>query len=292
MIDLHTHTTYSDGTDSVEELLQKASALNLDVISITDHDNCDAYYELEKYNPKDYYKGEIIVGCEFTTSFDGRLIEVLGYGIDYKKVNEFLSDYYTTEQKDKSKTILYNRLVNKINELGLRPFIKKEEDIGSFFVHSLYDELVKYPENRHLLKEDIWDSFADFYRKGLTNPNSKIFVNLIEFNPLLGDIIDVIHKAGGLVFLAHPYQYKIDDTESFLDRIYDKYNFDGIECFYTTFTLKQTEYILDFAKKRNLLVSGGSDYHGTNKKNHDLGVGNNNLNIKKDIINNWNVDYF
>ena len=73
MIDLHMHTIYSDGTDSVEELLKKANALNLDIISITDHDSCDAYYELEKCNVNDYYKGKIIVGCEFTTSFDGQI---------------------------------------------------------------------------------------------------------------------------------------------------------------------------------------------------------------------------
>lgn len=125
----------------------------------------------------------------------------------------------------------------------------------------------------------------------MTNPNSKIFVNYAEFKPLLKDIINVIHDAGGLVFLAHPYAYKFSDTESFLDRIYDEYNLDGIECFYTTFTKEQTAYVLDFAQKRNLLISGGSDYHGTNKKNHDLGTGNNNLNIKNDIVDNWNVDY-
>lgn len=293
MIDLHMHTIYSDGTDSVEELLKKANALNLDIISITDHDSCDAYYELEKYNVNDYYKGKIIVGCEFTTSFDGRLIEVLGYGIDYKKVNEFLSVYYSSENKHKTKTILYNRLVDRINDLGLKPSIKpeKEKDIKDLFVSPLYEELIKYPENKHLLKEDIWDSFADFFRKGLTNPNSKLFINYAEFKPLLKDIINVIHDAGGLVFLAHPYAYKFSDTESFLDRIYDEYNLDGIECFYTTFTKEQTAYVLDFAQKRNLLISGGSDYHGTNKKNHDLGTGNNNLNIKNDIVDNWNVDY-
>ena len=89
MIDLHMHTTYSDGTDTVKELLEKAEFLGLEVISITDHNTCKAYFEMEKFNVKEIYHGNIIVGCEFTTSFDNRLIEVLGYGFDYKGVNKY-----------------------------------------------------------------------------------------------------------------------------------------------------------------------------------------------------------
>ena len=89
MIDLHMHTTYSDGTDTVKELLEKAESLGLEVISITDHNTCKAYYEMENFNVKEMYKGDILVGCEFTTSFDNRLIEVLGYGFDYKNINKY-----------------------------------------------------------------------------------------------------------------------------------------------------------------------------------------------------------
>ena len=87
MIDLHMHTSYSDGTDSVKEILKNAKQINLEIISITDHNTCNAYQEMEELNVSKFYNGNIIVGCEFTTSYNNRLIEVLGYGFDYIEVN-------------------------------------------------------------------------------------------------------------------------------------------------------------------------------------------------------------
>ncbi|HIR59141.1 MAG TPA: PHP domain-containing protein [Candidatus Onthousia excrementipullorum] len=292
MIDLHMHTTYSDGTDTVKELLEKAESLGLEVISITDHNTCKSYFEMEEFNVKEIYKGDILVGCEFTTSFDNRLIEVLGYGFDYKKVNKYLEEFYSDELVSKRTNILYNRLLDRIKELGLEFHLERVRDkkfTNEFFERGIYEELVKYENNKEKLKEDVWASFSNFYRKGLTNPKSKLFINHAEFKPSIKEIVNLIHKNGGIAFLAHPYQYKFTDTEKFLDKIYDEVALDGIECFYTTFSEEQTNYLLDFAKKKNLLISGGSDYHGTNKENHNLGVGRGNLKISKDIINNYKI---
>ena len=87
MIDLHMHTNHSDGTDSVEELLKNAEKQNLELISITDHDQVSAYYELEE-NPslRNLFSGKIIVGSELKTYFDKVPIEILAYGFDYKKI--------------------------------------------------------------------------------------------------------------------------------------------------------------------------------------------------------------
>ena len=292
MIDLHMHTTYSDGTDTVKELLEKAESLGLEVISITDHNTCKSYFEMEEFNVKEIYKGDILVGCEFTTSFDNRLIEVLGYGFDYKKVNKYLEEFYSDELVSKRTNILYNRLLDRIKELGLEFHIERVRDkkfTNEFFERGIYEELVKYENNKEKLKEDVWASFSNFYRKGLTNPKSKLFINHAEFKPSIKEIVNLIHKNGGIAFLAHPYQYKFTDTEKFLDKIYDEVALDGIECFYTTFSKEQTNYLVNFAKERNLLISGGSDYHGTNKENHNLGVGRGNLKISKDIINNYKI---
>ena len=292
MIDLHMHTTYSDGTDTVKELLKKAEDLGLEVISITDHNTCKSYFEMEEFNVKEIYKGDILVGCEFTTSFDNRLIEVLGYGFDYKKVNKYLEEFYSDELVNKRTNILYNRLLDKIKELDLEFHLERVRDkkfTNEFFERGIYEELVKYENNKEKLKEDVWTSFSNFYRKGLTNPKSKLFINHAEFKPSIKEIVNLIHKNGGIAFLAHPYQYKFTDTEKFLDKIYDEVDLDGIECFYTTFSEKQTNYLVNFAKERNLLISGGSDYHGTNKENHNLGVGRGNLKISKDIITNYKI---
>ena len=158
MIDLHMHTTYSDGTDTVKELLEKAESLGLEVISITDHNNCNAYFEMEKFNVKEIYKGDVLVGCEFTTSFDNRLIEVLGYGFDYKSVNKYLEDFYSDELVSNRTNILYNRLLDKIKELDLEFHLKRVRDKkfkNEFFERGIYEELVKYESNKEKLNEDV-----------------------------------------------------------------------------------------------------------------------------------------
>lgn len=295
MIDLHIHTKYSDGTDSVKEILNNANKIKLETISITDHNTCNAYQEMEEFSVSKFYNGKIIVGCEFTTSFDNRLIEVLGYGFDYIKIDEYLNNYYTKELINERTNILYNRLLDKIKQLGLifnLGDVRKKKFDNEFFERGIYGELVKHTKNKEYLQEDIWNSFSDFFRKGLTNPNSKLFINHAEFKPSLEKIINLVHKEGGIIFLAHPYQYKCSNTEEFLNKIYDENNFDGIECFYTTFTKKQSDYLLDFANQRNLLISGGSDYHGLNKQQHNLGIGRGNLNISSDIISKWNIDFY
>ena len=86
MIDLHLHTNHSDGTDTVTELLENAEKQKLEIISITDHDTISAYKELETINIKEKFSGKIIPGTEIKAIYNGKNIEVLGYGIDYKKI--------------------------------------------------------------------------------------------------------------------------------------------------------------------------------------------------------------
>ncbi len=293
MIDLHMHTTYSDGTDTVTELLKKAEDLGLEVISITDHNTCKAYFEMENFNVKEIYQGDIIVGCEFTTIFDNRLIEILGYGFDYKNVNKYLEEFYNAEKISKNTSSLYNKLLDKIEELGLEFHQERYKKFESeFFERGIYNELIKYESNKEKIKENIWDDFSDFLRRGINNKNSVLFIDKSNFYLKVKEVVRIIHENGGIAFLAHPYQYKFTDTEKFLDKLYNEINLDGIECFYTTFTGEQTNYLINFAKKRNLLISGGSDYHGTRKENYNLGVGRGNLKISKDIINNYKVYNF
>jgi len=294
MIDLHMHTTYSDGTDSVVELLNNANKKDLKVISITDHDTVNSYKELDSLNIERYYNGRIIVGCEFTTSFDNRLIEVLGYGFDYKKIDEYLKSFYTNEFLISSRMTLYNRLVSILKKYNLKYDKNVIENAikDKFYLITIYNELIKYKENKDILNEDLFNTYSDFIRKGIYNKNSKLFLNHAEFKPKIEDIINIIHSSNGIAFLAHPFQYKFDDTKEFLDKIYNETSLDGIECFYTTFNEEQTKYIKEFASKRHLLISGGSDYHGKNKRNFELGSGHGKLNIREDILENYNITFY
>ena len=100
MIDLHTHTTYSDGTDDVITLLKNAEKSRLEVLSITDHVTCKAYEELKHIDIKQYYTGKIIKGCELYSTIEGQTIELLAYNMNTDIFNELLPTMYCSETKD------------------------------------------------------------------------------------------------------------------------------------------------------------------------------------------------
>ena len=102
MIDLHMHTYFSDGTDTEIEILKNAKAKNLSIISITDHNTAKVYEALENVEINNYYNGRIIPGIELNTKALKVPIEILGYGIDYKKMNELVKKLYIpAEERNK-----------------------------------------------------------------------------------------------------------------------------------------------------------------------------------------------
>ena len=86
MIDLHIHSNYSDGSESIKDILKEAEKRKLEVISITDHDTIKAYDELKMIDIKQYYSGTIISGCEMKCVYKNTPVEVLGYNIDIDKI--------------------------------------------------------------------------------------------------------------------------------------------------------------------------------------------------------------
>jgi len=287
MIDLHIHTTYSDGTDSLKDVLIKSEKLSLKTISITDHQNIDAYRELKSQGIKQLFRGKIITGCEFYVPYNKSIIEILGYNFDVDVIDEYLKVFNSPEQKKLRSETKHNKTIKKLDELGFvyDGNILEEHKYELLYFKFVYEELIKYKENFTKIDEDCLSTLTNFFRKGVANPGSKLFVDNSELYPTVEDIIKLIHKAKGVAFLAHPFVYGFKDTKSFLETIYEEHEFDGIEVYYTTHTDEQTKYLLNFAKERNLLISGGSDYHGDNKPNHGLG----NLGIDEKILDDWPV---
>ena len=127
-----------------------------------------------------------------------------------------------------------------------------------------------------------------FYRKGLSNPNSSYFMNHIEFRPSSKEVVDIIHQAGGKAFLAHPFEYKFENTIEFIDNLRKETKLDGIECFHpSSVDDNKKDILVEYARKNNLYISGGSDYHGKPKPDIEIGIGKGNLNISKDLIEEW-----
>ncbi len=285
MIDLHIHTTYSDGDKSVEEILKMCEDKKLEYISITDHNTCKQYNDKALKNNK-IFSGKIIKGTELNAVFQDKNIEVLGYDINPNIINEWCQGYYSEEKLEEQQEICYRRLLDICDKQGLKydeSKIIKPKATGYVEI-SIYEELMKHKENYKILGE-FTESLGVFFRKGLANPKSTYFVNRIEFRPKYKEVIDIIHKSGGKAFLAHPFEYKFKDTMEFINDLRKEKELDGIECFHPSANTEQRNILVDYAKNNDLYMCGGSDYHGSSKPDIEIGAGRGDLSISKEILN-------
>ena len=286
MIDLHTHTMYSDGTDTIEEYLKKAESMKLTNISITDHNTCKAYEKLKKINVKDLYSGNVITGVELNTKVLSIPIEILGYKIDTVKMQKLIDENYVSN--DERCRVEVKRLKKRCDEQGiiLPDNFVENYDCSMWPSKYLNKYIIENEENKKYIDDDAWENSNIFYRKYMSNPDTIFYINMDDLLPDFETTSKIIRDAGGLVFIPHIFEYR-ENSEKILNYILDNYKIDGIECYYTTFSEEQTDRLLKICKERNLLISGGSDYHGKNKQNCELGVGKGNLKISEDIIKNW-----
>lgn len=291
MIDLHIHTSYSDGNNSVIEVLQKAEKNKLEYISITDHDNCKAYNELKKIEIDKYYTGKIVPGVEIKCGYKGRLIEILGYNVDTDKINKWSDEFYKDKTKPDLQAKYFDLLYDKCLKMNLIMSEKekiefdKNKDWASV---QIYKEIKKHSENEAKVPKDMWDEFKIFSKKYCSDKNHILYINKTLDYPTLEEAINAVKEAGGLVFLAHVFIYEwAKDKKALLNEILESYDIDGIECFHSEFSEEDMEYLENFCKEKKYYMSGGSDYHGSNKVNIDLAVGKGNLRIEKEIIEEW-----
>jgi len=284
MIDLHMHTINSDGSDTVEDLLRKCQELNLEFISITDHDTCKSYDDLKSIDVAKIYKGKIIPGCEFTTIYKGRTVEILGYGINTDDINKWKNEFYT-EQKIKERIDYCKKeVIEKLSKLGIHIDIDTL-DTDCSYDRAIYRKLIiNKVENEKILGKGMLDNLRFLFRNGISNPSSQIFVDVSKYRPTPKQITDLIHKSGGKAFLAHPYQYSFNNILEMITNLRKECELDGVEAFHSSFTLEQMMEIQEYAKKNNLFICGGSDYHGTNKPEIKLKIGSDNLHISKNIL--------
>lgn len=291
MIDLHIHTKYSDGTYTVKEVLQKAEELKLKYISITDHDNCKAYDELKNLNITDYYSGKVIQGIELKCLYNSRLIEILGYNYNKEILENWLNEFYKNRQRKDTQKKYFNILYDACIKIGLimnpKETIKwnPENDWASVTV---YQELKSHEENKEKVPEDFWNDFTTFTKKYCADMEGPFYIDKKDDYPSLKEAIKAVRDAGGIVIVAHAFIYKwAKDKEEFIKDLHQNYEIDGFECYHSSFSEEQIEYILKYCKENNLLMSGGSDCHGENKPGINLAVGKGNLKIDKKIIKDW-----
>jgi len=291
MIDLHSHTTNSDGTWNTKELLEKAENLGLEVFSITDHDTVKSYIEIEQSKElQSIFKGKLIKGVELNCVYDGIKIEILAYNFDLHPVNELLENYYTSE-KNKNRLIEeFNDLVNICNNKNIRIENNLQYNPDTEYpVDVIYYSIVKFEENKKFFTEEQWKDKGLFFRTCTVDKNFILYRDFSKQMPTLEFFNKFIHKHNGKVFLAHLYKYQLDDHIEYLNKIVEENLIDGIEVYHSSFTSDQIKILEEYCANTGLLISGGSDCHGERKKERKLGIGYGNLNINKEIIKQWNI---
>lgn len=291
MIDMHMHTTYSDGADSLIEVLKKAESLKLEYISITDHDTCEGYKELAKLDVKKYFSGQIINGVEIKCAYKKRLIEILGYKVDPKVINNFMEEFHKTKSKEILQQKYFDILHERCKDMGL--VMSKKEDIEfnpktDWASIKIYNDIKAHEENKLKVPDDFWSEFNIFSKKYCGDVNYPLYIDKSEDYLQLDEAIKLVKDAGGLVFLPHIFIYKwAENKKKLLDDIVAEYDVDGIECMHSEFSQDDSDYLLNYTQKNHFYRSGGSDYHGKNKVGIEMAVGKGNLKIESYLIQDW-----
>lgn len=253
--DLHIHTNASDGDLSPEELINKVSKKNLEIIAITDHDTINGYLEAKKFAVEKQI--DLIPGVEISTVWNKREIHVLAYGFDEE--NEDFLSLIASQKKARRKRM--KAIVKALQGEGI--------DID-------YDEVraESHPGNigrPHAASVLIQKGYVASVSEAFIRYLSTHKINQIKTEyAVLDDVLSVVHDAGGVLSVAHPGPlYSQDEIKELL-----KHPFDGIECIHPSHSYKVQKMFLDMAKSNNLLITGGSDFHGSGKSEYDpyLGV--------------------
>ncbi len=275
-IDLHIHSTASDGSLSPEEIVTKAYDLGLAAISITDHDTADAVLRLTSF---DFPPGlEFISGIEISAAFPPPFnvngsIHILGYGFDPE--NTCLDRFLALQKAERKRRI--PAIIKKLNDSGIpitatgvSRFCNKDEisrpDIARFLVMK-----------GHAASMD--DAFARFL-----NPGAPGYVD--KYRAPARKAIETIHLAGGISVLAHPGIIEKEEGIPAIDLIKRliPLGLDGIEAYYSGHSEDETELYLGLSKSLGLIPTGGSDFHGSATPEIEMGSGGSGLGIPYSIL--------
>jgi len=251
--DLHVHTSESDGTFTPKQLVKESLARNLSAIAIVDHDTVGAISEaMEAAQGVDL---EIIPGIELTAQYENQEIHILGYFIDCQ--NKALLEKLELVQLNRIQRV--HKIVNNLEGEGVKLNAQTVFDIsGKGTVGRMHIA-------RALLKEGWVTTTAEAFRKYIGD-KSPAYVLGFSLSPL--EAINLIKGAGGVAVLAHPYILHNDELITELAG----YGLQGIEVYYPEHSQSMVNFYLDLAKKLNLLVTGGSDFHGSVKPEIKLGA--------------------
>lgn len=257
IINLHMHSDKSlDGKESPEELLNQCEKFGIKITSITDHDTCDAYNDLKKTS----YTGQLITGIELDAMIGDETFDILCYGFDLEQVSIWVKKQYGTVAYRQAK--IFNKLIEKCKEINIQTPGYQEYESKNEYAHvALYKILMSTNQGKEFLAAYNIANAGDLYRVGTMQRDFPLYIDMHLVWPDITEVRDVIHKNGGKIFLAHPYHYGNKKVDSVLKTC--TLYVDGIEISNNPESEDQVTYLYNYAKEHNLLISAGSDYHGT-----------------------------
>ena len=282
LIDLHVHSTFSDGTYTPEELVIEAKEKNLKAFALTDHDTVAGIEEALKYG-KDY-NIEVIPGIEISCSYTTTIgkekeIHIVGLFIDYKN-EEFLSSIGNQVEIRNTRN---DKVIKKMNEYGFPITLTELHEMFGTDTIITRAHFASWLTKKGYVK-DNQQAFSKYLQDGkpFCIPRERITPE---------KAVRLINNAGGVAILAHPILYDLGEKElNLLCSKLKKAGLVGIEAIYSTYRNGDEILVRRLAKANGLLISGGSDFHGGNKPYIHLGIGRGNLKIPYEILTNLKVE--
>lgn len=270
-IDLHVHTTASDGTLTPAELVALAQEKGLKAVAVTDHDTVEGLPEALKAAGSRGF--EVVPGVEISVDYRGGEMHILGYCVD--PCSEPLLDSLAQLQEYRRER--NPKVIRKLRELGMLISLEEvEEAAGGNVIGRPHFAAVLVRKGYAAGTQEAFDKYL-----GAGQP---AYVKKEKLTPEEG--IELIVRAGGVPVLAHP-KYLKDHNADRLSALLEKLKaagLKGIEAYYTTHTPEETELYLRLAEQHALLITGGTDFHGANKPEIELGAGTGNLRIPYELL--------
>jgi len=270
IVDLHVHSNKSDGTFTPSELVDYAVEKGLTAFALTDHDTIEGVNEA--LLASEGKPVTVLPGVEFSTEYEGKDIHIVGLMIDpdcpaiLEKMQEFVSSRITRNQK----------MCAALQAAGVDVSYEKlmETYPGAVITRAHYA--------KYMIKEGYVKSFAEAFERYIGD-RAPCFIPREKVTPQ--DAIKLILEAKGIPVLAHPLLYGMgkDRLQLLVERLKEA-GLVAIEAVYSTYSPSEEAEMRKLAKENGLLISGGSDFHGSTKPGLDLAVGYGRLYIPEEIL--------
>ncbi len=243
--DLHVHTSASDGEDTPETVILRAVEAGLGGLAITDHDTLDGLEPARQFIEKNRLKIELIPGIELNTDYGEDDLHILGYFIDFNngclkdRLSEIRGQRYARAEK----------MITKLQGMGIKIDFEQVKEIAR-------GNLIGRPHIARVLWSNGYAASPEEAFRRYILRGQPAYVPRYKFSPT--EAIALIKQAGGIAVLAHPGL--INDKSNIIETV--KLGIEGLEVYYPEHTEEQQQEFMTIAKEYNLLITGGSDYHG------------------------------